>query len=120
VLANLLPCYSVSPAGSPANCPPSKGGRLEAVFIEGHTDDLPIRGPIASGIENNWQLSAARAIETYRVLIEKAPLIALLDNDAGQRLLGVSGYAENRPVVRGETDEAREANRRIDLRFLMS
>lgn len=120
VLSNVLPCYSASTVGAPANCPASKGGRLEAVFIEGHTDNVPIQGRMASGIENNWQLSTARAIETYKGLVESAPLVGLLDNDAGQRLLGVSGYAENRPVLSEDTEEARTANRRIDLRFLMA
>ncbi|MFZ2156467.1 MAG: hypothetical protein WAV72_10140, partial [Bradyrhizobium sp.] len=49
VLSDLLPCYAKSEFISPSSCPPSKGGRLEAVFIEGHTDNVPIAGRMASG-----------------------------------------------------------------------
>lgn len=122
VMANVLPCYANSPANSPASslCPPSHGGRLEAVFIEGHTDDRPIIGKMNNGIKSNWDLSAARAIETFNALVQQVPALALVDNDSRQRILGVSGYAENRPVRKEDTEEARSANRRIDLRFLMA
>jgi chemotaxis protein MotB len=120
VLSELLPCYAVGPIGRPPGCPPSKGGRLEAVLIEGHTDDVPIVGQMASGIADNWQLSAARAIETYKELVKTAPALGLVNNDSNQRLLGVSGYGENRPVELGNSVDARARNRRIDLRFLMA
>jgi chemotaxis protein MotB len=120
VLSGLLPCYALGPDGVPVDCPPSKGGRLEAVLIEGHTDDVPIAGTMASGIGDNWQLSAARAIETYKGLVKSAPILGLVNNDSYQRILGVSGYGENRPVDTGRSEEARARNRRIDLRFLMA
>lgn len=120
VLAAILPCYSKAPPTVVAECPPSKGGRLEAVFVEGHTDDRPVTGRMASGIRSNWELSTARSIQTYNALVGSQPTLSLLDNDGHQRILGVSGYAENRPVRTDDSEEARSANRRIDLRFLMA
>lgn len=121
VLNSLLPCYAVGSAQVPAqNCPQSRGGRLEAVFIEGHTDDRPVVGRMSSGIADNWGLSTARAIETYRALTEAQGALGDLKNDSEQRLLGVSGYAEFRPARLEDSEEARAENRRIDLRFLMA
>lgn len=120
VMAKVLPCYANAPPNSASSCPPSHGGRLEAVFIEGHTDDRPIVGKMNNGIKSNWDLSAARAIETFNAIVQHAPALALVDNDSRQRILGVSGYAENRPVRKEDSEEARSSNRRIDLRFLMA
>jgi chemotaxis protein MotB len=120
VLDSLLPCYAVGPAAPSQACPQSQGGRLEAVFIEGHTDDRQFAGRMSSGIVDNWGLSTARAIETYRALTEAQANLGDLKNDSEQRLLGVSGYAEFRPARRDDTEEARAENRRIDLRFLMA
>jgi chemotaxis protein MotB len=128
----VLPCYAKGPAVTEprSSCAHVHGGRLEAVFIEGHTDDRAITGVMGNGIGSNWELSARRAIETLKAL---APLqnrslcdmrdqrsLACLVNDRNQQLLGVSGYAEFRPVVEEASESARAANRRIDLRFLMA
>ncbi|HYE36945.1 OmpA/MotB family protein [Methylocaldum sp.] len=120
VMTKVLPCYANAPTKILSSCLPSRGGRLEAVFIEGHTDDHPIVSRMNNGIKSNWDLSAARAIKTFNALVQHAPSLALVDNDSRQRILGVSGYAENRPVRKENNEEARAANRRIDLRFLMA
>lgn len=127
-LAAMLPCYAngaVRTEGA-RSCAPSKGGRLEAVFIEGHTDDIPFIARIASGVASNWELSVARAIAVYQELLRGAPELGGLENDGdgvgrrGQKLIGVSGYAEFRPVVPNLDEPSRAINRRIDLRFLMA
>lgn len=114
VLDDILPCYVH--AADERDCPLGARDVLEAVLIEGHTDDRPIRGgPFA----DNWELSAARARNTYLALIGAAPgLDALKNGSGGEALLGLSGYAARRPVIAAATDEARRVNRRIDLRFL--
>ncbi len=91
--------------------------RLEAVFIEGHTDADPVRTP---RFADNWDLSAARATSTYRALVTARPELEGFVNPAKLRVLGVSGYGENRPVEKNDTDENKKANRRVDLRFLMA
>jgi chemotaxis protein MotB len=113
----VLPCYAV--AGEQpraAACEGKSKGRLEAVYIEGHTDTAPIR---TSRFWNNWDLSAARASETLNKLVDSAPALGKLGNDRGERLIGVSGYGEFRPVDDAGTEEGMQKNRRIELRFIM-
>lgn len=126
VLAGVLPCFAtmVEPI-PPPTCPVNKGGRLEAVYIEGHTDNVPIYTYAGAKIASNWELSAARAIAVYDILLGFQPILGALRNDdtaehAGQMLIGVSGYGEHRPAVPNVNETARALNRRIDLRFLMA
>ncbi|MBZ8134381.1 OmpA family protein [Afifella sp. IM 167] len=85
---------------------------LETLFIEGHTDET---GPD----ERNWQLSTERAVNTYRALVEDAPLLRRLRNRADEEVVSVSGYSSTRPIDASRTHDARTLNRRIDLRFVM-
>ena len=98
-------------------CAEGSAFRLEAVFIEGHTDADPVRTP---RFTDNWDLSAARATSTYRALVTARPELEAFVNPAHLRVLGVSGYGENRPVAPNDTDEHKKGNRRVDLRFLMA
>ncbi len=117
VLSRVLPCYSLVPPGTPSRCPGTVRPVLEAVLIEGHTDDQPIRsGPYP----DNWALGSARGINTFKHLVADAPLLDRLRNSHGQALLGVSSYEARRPVVDARTPEARRLNRRIDIRFLLA
>lgn len=118
ILKERVPCYVG--AWEQNKCSTRFKGRLEAVFIEGHTDNVPISSRMANGIASNWDLSTARAISTFQALATSAPELTALINDRGQALFGVSGYADKRPVRLEETREARDANRRIDVRFLMA
>lgn len=112
----VLPCYADVPVGTaPRDCEAilSDQLRLEAVFVEGHTDSDGTQ-------EYNWTLSANRAINTYRALDERAAISTRLLNDQGQYLFSVAGYGENRPVVTEATEDDKRTNRRIDLRFVMN
>lgn len=73
------------------------------VVIEGHTDNVPIKGGKYS---SNWELSMARA---YSVIgyMEKLGI-------APQRLAGL-GYGEYRPLTPNTTPEERAKNRRIEI-----
>jgi chemotaxis protein MotB len=77
------------------------------IMVEGHTDDLPIRGgPYAS----NWELSTARASGVVRYLISNGGIPA--------RQLAAAGYAEHHPVVPNRNESSRQRNRRIDIVLL--
>lgn len=78
------------------------------VLVEGHTDDLPIRG--RGAYASNWELSTARASAVVRHLITAGKV------PAGR--LSAAGYAEFHPVVRNSGDAARRRNRRIDIVIL--
>lgn len=113
-LSKVLPCYANGGKAS-ADCPAMRYG-LEAVFIEGHTDNKPVGG----SVDGNWDLSVARSVSTYKTLISEQPGLSELKNDEGQYLMSVSGYGETRPAASNDTEEHRRTNRRIDLRFIMS
>jgi len=114
----VLPCYSVAPDMGPlAQCRGKAKGRLDAVYIEGHSDATPIR---TERFKNNWDLSAARATEAFKRLVGYVPELAQLANDRGERLIGVSGYGATRPVDESKTPLAMKRNRRIELRFIMA
>lgn len=119
-LARLLPCYS----GARDTLPPPecadgfKPGRLEAVFVEGHTDNMPM--PPRGGIQDNWDLSTKRAVVTFKHLINRAPQLNSFSNQNGDPLFGVSGYAESRPRNPHPAPTPDAQNRRIDLRFLLA
>jgi flagellar motor protein MotB len=121
-LAKKLPYYSGRrDAPRPPQCPIDcwKPGRLDAVFIEGHTDNIPINTS-KSKFESNWELSAKRSINTFRWMMGVMPELKKLKNSEGQSLFGVSGYADSRPVKENTNDENRRLNRRIDIRFILS
>jgi chemotaxis protein MotB len=115
VLAGLLPCYTGTPRPE-LKCRKVTQGKLEAVFIEGHTDNVPIKGSAYS----NWELSAQRAINTYKYMRQVQPGLAELENSRDEPLFSVAGYADSRPQYSHDqpTDDAR--NRRIDMRFIMT
>jgi flagellar motor protein MotB len=121
VLTATLPCYVGDTALS--GCPPVNiYTSLSSAYIEGHTDVVPFAA--ASGrFRDNWDLSAGRAIATYRLLGETHPLLHGLRNRDGDALLGVSGYAESRPAT-AEPDrlreEIRDLDRRIEVRLTMT
>ncbi|MBI3296980.1 MAG: OmpA family protein [Elusimicrobia bacterium] len=78
-----------------------------AIVVEGHTDDRPIRG---GRYPTNWELSMARAASVVRYLSAEEGI-------AASRLSG-SGFAEFKPAQPNATPEGRSANRRIEISLL--
>lgn len=74
------------------------------IAVEGHTDDVPIRG---GRFESNWDLSAGRALSVTHELLRGE----LLAND---RML-VVGYAETQPFTSNDSPQGRAMNRRVEL-----
>jgi flagellar motor protein MotB len=122
-LYQVVPCYSASEEIRRAvDCSNRTIAMLDAVFVEGHTDDIPVR--TQNRFRDNWELSAQRAIETYKELKSIEPTLDELINEESvdgipQKLFSVAGYGEFRPRKSNDTEEGKQANRRIDLRFLM-
>jgi flagellar motor protein MotB len=124
-IADIVPCYLAS-TKRPASCPEIEGaGVLSAIYIEGHTDAAPFRN-IVDRFRNNWDLSAARAIEAFRIVSDSDSQVAGLRNAEGKALVGVSGYADTRPALEGMPGEQRlqdgikETDRRIEVRLIMA
>ena len=94
---------------------------IDAIFVEGHTDSDPIR---TERMSDNWDLSVARATNTYRVMVDAQPGLRALRNaplssPASESIMSVAGYAAERPIAGGDTEDAKALNRRIDIRILM-
>ena len=124
-LAETIVCYLPAPT-PPRECRAKKDGSvLSAIYVEGHTDAAPFRN-VHDRFRNNWDLSAARAIEAYRIIRESDARIPDMKNAEGKSLVGVSGYADTRPVTEGLSDKQRseksamEADRRIEIRLVMA
>jgi chemotaxis protein MotB len=121
-LADVLPCYTDRRSGGNALSTTCRASayRIESVYIEGHTDIIPFAG--AFGMRDNLDLSATRATNTFREIIQdKQEIAESCSTKAGscEAVLSVSGYGSARPIDNGISDEARRRNRRIDLRLVM-
>ena len=73
------------------------------IKIEGHTDNSPIK---TDKFPSNWELSASRASNVARMLIE---------HGFPPEKISVEGFAEFRPKVPNSSLKNRAANRRIEV-----
>jgi chemotaxis protein MotB len=71
------------------------------IRVEGHTDNKPIS---TVAFYSNWELSAARAGSVVRVLQAQG---------VGPERLAVIGYGDTRPVQPNDSEQGRNANRRV-------
>jgi chemotaxis protein MotB len=77
------------------------------IEVQGHTDNVPIKGALAKRFATNWELSAARATNVARFLQDEAGL------DPAQ--LSATAYSEYKPKGSNDTEEGRRQNRRIEI-----
>lgn len=77
------------------------------IQVEGHTDNVPIRGALTEKYPTNWELSTARATTVLHFLQGEVGI-------PGERLSAV-GYGEYRPIATNSTPEGRAQNRRIQI-----
>jgi chemotaxis protein MotB len=132
-LSLVLPCSVMSGVGAPfmpkENCKHAVYNNenmafVEAIFLEGHTDNVQITAslPGAPLITSNLKLSARRSTNTFEKMITYVPSLKQFHSpiSSGNRpILAVSAYGETRPIASNFTREERASNRRIDLRILM-
>ena len=76
----------------------------QIIGVEGHTDNDPVAGP---QWRNNHELSIARAMSVYDVLVNRTRL-------QGNQLF-VVGHGSNHPIVSNATLEGKQRNRRVEL-----
>ena len=124
VMSDVLPCYSDGTRPEGTHCDETaRANRLNAVYIEGHTDVTPFAAP-GGRFADNWDLSAGRAIEAFKILREQFEALRAFRNRAGDALIGVSGYADTRPAVRDASDrklpDIADKDRRIEVRVIMT
>lgn len=79
------------------------------IEVQGHTDNVPLSGALASRYGTNWELAAARAARVVRLFQEeKIP---------PDRLTAIS-YGEFAPVASNDDSQGRARNRRIEIRLI--
>ena len=74
--------------------------------VDGHTDNKPLSG--TGRYRDNWELSTARSTSVVKFLIE---------NGVPANRLVAAGFGEFQPLDPADTDEARNKNRRIELKL---
>jgi chemotaxis protein MotB len=74
--------------------------------VDGHTDNVPLSG--AGRYADNWELSSARATSVVKFLIA---------NGVPANRLVAAGFGEYQPLDIGDTPDARNKNRRIELKL---
>ena len=118
-LDQVLPCFTLGERTTLVTDCPAKRATIDSIFIEGHTDSDRLTPRL--GMFDNFDLSAIRATNTYRTLIEKRTGLTTFLNNNAVPVLSVSGYGPYRPAEPDQSNEAKKSlNRRIDLRILMS
>lgn len=80
-----------------------KDGSKE-IYVEGHTDNVPINTP---KYPSNWELSTARAMSVIRYLnqVQKIPM----------KKMAAVGHGEHRPMVPNTSRSNRAKNRRVEI-----
>ncbi|MDQ0216778.1 chemotaxis protein MotB [Oikeobacillus pervagus] len=75
-----------------------------SIIISGHTDNQPIN---TSQFNSNWELSAMRAVNFMKIVLQNEKL--------DPRLFSAKGYGEYQPVSQNDTSEGRAQNRRVEV-----
>ncbi|MCX7971131.1 MAG: flagellar motor protein MotB [Negativicutes bacterium] len=80
-------------------------GIPQRVEVTGHTDNVPINN---YDFPSNWELSARRAVNFMRYILEQNPGLQ-------PERFSAAGYGEYRPVASNATVEGRSQNRRVEV-----
>jgi len=75
------------------------------VLVEGHTDDVPMRG--TGMVKDNWDLSVMRATAVTRILLRNKAV--------DPKRITSAGRGEFFPIDEAKTPEARQKNRRTEI-----
>ncbi len=76
------------------------------IQVKGYTDNVP--PPPTSPYNDNWELSAARAISVVKTLIK---------DGVEPKRLSAAAYGEYHPIASNSTPEGRKKNRRVEIWF---
>jgi len=79
--------------------------RNEILMVSGFTDDKAV-GNRNRQFEDNWELSAQRALKVTRTLIEEGMPSAMLF---------AAAFGQEQPLVANTSDKARAQNRRVEM-----
>jgi chemotaxis protein MotB len=77
------------------------------IVVEGHTDNVPINGTLASGARDNWELSVLRATSVTKILLTNSKIVPTRITPAGK--------GPYMPLDSAATPEAKRKNRRTEI-----
>ena len=77
------------------------------IQVQGHTDNVQIKGQLAERWETNWELSTARATSVLRYLVEIG--------DLDPRNSSAAGLGEFNPIATNKSKIGKSLNRRIEI-----
>lgn len=77
----------------------------KSVQVDGHTDNVAIRGALLKKFPNNQALSKSRAVNVLGILRQGGVAEARLES---------TGYADTKPVASNDTEAGRQKNRRVE------
>jgi len=79
--------------------------------VAGHTDNTRVQNPetIRKGHKDNWYLSAHRGITVAQ---------ALINENVSPSRMGITGFADQRPVAPNTSDAGKARNRRVEVLIL--
>ena len=81
------------------------GEREELLMVSGFTDDLPIQ-PGNNRFDDNWELSAQRALTVTRALIEEG---------MDPAIVFAAAFGAQQPVAANADEDGRARNRRVEM-----
>lgn len=77
---------------------------IKMIRIEGHTDNRPMK---SAKYDSNWELSAGRAVNVLKYIVEISGL--------KPEKFSAIGYSEYYPIATNDTEAGRAKNRRVDF-----
>ena len=86
-----------------------KGVSGKRIQVEGHSDKSPVAAAKIAQFPTNWEISARRATEVVRYLIEQG---------VKAKNLAAVGLSHFHPIASNKTAKGRQANRRIEIILL--
>ena len=114
LIVDAIECYTINDKDPAYQICNPDGVLIEAVQIEGHTDNASY---IVDGRDQNIELSANRAVSAFFAMKEAEKDLLSYKNLKGQPVISIAGYGSMRPVNKNPLLKAE--NRRIDLRLIM-
>lgn len=112
ILKDELRCFSLGERSTLASACNPAVALIDALQVEGHTD--------STGTDVlNMDLSSRRGTSIYAIMVTVSPDLLGFRNLKDQPIVSVAGYGKGRPIRDNDSDLSRDANRRIDLRFIM-
>ncbi len=76
------------------------------IIIEGHTDNISIKGELLNKYKTNWELSATRSLTVLHYIA---------DHKVAESQLEARAHGSNEPIASNDTLQGRAKNRRIEI-----